>query len=256
MAYGQLQPTSPSAHRLALDTHKFRLDSMRFGINLSNKQIEQFKHYYMLLSQWNKRINLTAITDWERVQKVHFLDSIALATKLLTIDFAKCRLIDVGSGAGFPGIPLKIVFPEMEICLLESVGKKVSFLEEALRELGIKETNVYHGRAEDLAHDPSLRESFDIALARGVAKLPVLAEFLLPFVKVNGSAIAYKKGEISKEINESKNSLEILGGMDIKLDWYEIDTVKEYRAFVEMPKYTPTPVNYPRRAGFPAKRPL
>ena len=205
MAYNQLHPTDVSTQKRALQTHEFRLNARKFGINLSNKQIEQFKHYHVLLSHWNKRINLTAITDWERVQKVHFLDSIALATKLPTMDITKCSLLDIGSGAGFPGIPLKIVFPKLKISLLESVRKKVLFLEEALTELELKETNIYHGRAEDLAHEPSLRESFDIALARGVAKLPVLAELLLPFVKINGSAIAYKKGEITREIKESKN---------------------------------------------------
>ncbi len=234
----------------------------QLGIRLNKSQIAQFETYYQEIIDWNKRINLTAITDLEDVRRKHFLDSltVSLAAGVIeetggTGDLAKLAAIDVGTGAGFPGIPLKIVFSSMRLTLLESVGKKALFLEHIARVLHLESVTVIANRSEDAARLHGHRESYDLVLSRAVAPLPSLLELTLPFCRVGGILVAQKSAEAKTEIEDAKPAAAILGGELAKVVDISIRELSD-RCLIVYKKVATTPSRYPRRAGTPTKRPL
>lgn len=228
----------------------------RFGALLTDRQFTAFTVYRDELLAWNAtRANLTAITDPDEVESRLFLESLWCAAALPSTDGA--RLIDVGSGGGFPGLPLAIAFPEMDVTLLEATGKKVDFLEHMIDLLGLSNCHAVHGRAEDLAHDPEHREVYDAATARALAPLPALVELCLPFVKVGGVLIAPKGTDAEQEIYAASNALSALGGEAEGIILPEPDSaISADHRLVVIGKAAPTPETYPRRAGVPTRRPL
>jgi 16S rRNA (guanine527-N7)-methyltransferase len=227
----------------------------KLGLELSPSQLEQYEIYYQELVAWNKRVNLTHITDYEEVQIKHFLDSltVTLACPLARVGF---RLIDVGTGAGIPGIPLKIVFPAIRLVLLEAVSKKVAFLQHIVQELGLDDVEIVVGRAEEVAHLSEYREQFDLVLSRAVAPLPAVVELTLPFCAVGGSFIAQKKGDIDLEIAQAAKAISLLGGRLREVRKVDLAEFADKRHLVVIDKMSLTPPKYPRRPGIPAKRPL
>lgn len=224
-----------------------------YGVDADSEMIERFNIYIELLLQWNKVMNLTAITDEEEIITKHFLDSVSCLQS--GVNFSKCSCIDVGTGAGFPGIPLKIAVPGMKITLLDSLKKRTLFLTELTEKLGI-ECEIIHGRAEDFGANPGYREKYDAALSRAVANMSVLLEYTLPFVRVGGSFICLKGPNIFKEVEESAKAAEILGGNIRKIlptNVYKSD-MSHYIAVVEKLKLCPG--KYPRKAGMVEKKPL
>ena len=226
------------------------------NLHLTANQIERFRDYYRELISWNQRMNLTAIVDYEEAQLKHFLDS--LTTSLVLPDNAKDhgRLMDIGSGGGFPGVPLKVAFPGMHLILLDSVAKKTSFLKHLVAALGLPDVEVYTGRAENLALDPELRESFEVVVSRGVAPMRVVMEFTLPFCKVGGIVVTLKKGDIDSEVVTSLHAIDVLGGRIKEMRGVNVEGLNDGRTMVVVDKVKPTPAKFPRRPGLPAKRPL
>lgn len=224
------------------------------GITLSDRQLEQFKKYYEMLVEKNKVMNLTSIIEKQEVIDKHFVDSIAL---IKAIDLTKsCSVLDLGTGAGFPGIPLKIVFPDLKITLLDSLNKRVKFLEEVMLVLELKNICALHGRAEDFAKKEEYREKYDLCVSRAVANLATLSEYCLPYVKENGKFISYKSGTIKEEISISKKAVEELGGKIIKEIPFTLPATDMERTFVVIDKVKKTPKKYPRKAGLPSKEPI
>ena len=233
------------------------LDGSRgLGISLDQHQEEQFARYCSTLADWNQRVNLTSIVEPEAVQTLHFLDSLTVVAALPTQTLRSGRVLDVGAGAGFPGVPLKIAFPSIRLALMESTGKKVVFLRHLIDCLELSDVEVRLGRAEDVANDPSLREGFDAVLARGVAVMAALAELTLPFLRLGGLLVAHKKGDIKGELTEAAEAIQILGGGPIVSQPTEVPGLADDRVLVLVEKVSPTPVGYPRRPGIPAKHPL
>jgi len=226
------------------------------GIELTSRQVEQFAIYLRELAAWNRRANLTAIVEPQEVQRLHFLDSLSICRALPSPVAQKGRLLDLGSGAGFPGLPLKIAFPELSLTLVESTGKKVRFLEHLIGVLGLDSVEIYHGRAEDLAHVPGLRGVFDVVTARGVASLNVLAELALPFCRLGGIVAAPKKGQLDTELAQARRAIELLGGGMMEAKRVDIEGLRDGRFIVVIEKVGETPAKYPRRPGIPHKRPL
>ncbi len=224
------------------------------GIQLSQPQINAFDLYARELVEWNQRFNLTSITDPEQIRSKHFLDS--LSCWLALRQAPPGRVIDVGAGAGFPGLPLMILLPDMQLTLLEATAKKAGFLEHMVQVLGLRDVTVLAMRAEEAGQMAEHREAYDWALARAVAPLAVLAEYLLPLVKTDGSMLAQKGRGASQEIEAAKIAIEKLGGEKIDLIPVAIPGLDEERWLVVVEKTAPTPATYPRRAGMPAKRPL
>jgi 16S rRNA (guanine527-N7)-methyltransferase len=225
----------------------------RLGFDLSKLQLDRFQLYYQELVQWNKRVNLTAIEDYEEVQLKHFLDSLTVA---LFLDDLPTPVLDVGTGAGFPGIPAKILLPNIRLSLLESTAKKAAFLNHLVDRLGLEGVEVLTGRAEELAHDASYRETFDVVLSRGVARLDTLAELALPFCMCGGSFVAQKKGKIDAEVDAASAVIGVLGGRLREVRWVTVEELDEERALVVIDKCASTPPVYPRRPGIPQKRPI
>lgn len=231
----------------------------KINIEISDDQINCFEKYYELLIEKNKVMNLTAITDKEDVIVKHFIDSIALFPYLLDKGINinnKLKIIDIGTGAGFPGLPLKIMMPDVKFTLLDSLNKRVSFLNEVIDELKLKDIEALHGRAEDYASDNKYREKYDICVSRAVANLSTLSEYCIPFVKEDGFFISYKAGESEEEINNSKNAIKILGGKINKVEEFVLPGTDVSRVFVFIRKLELTDKKYPRKAGVPAKKPL
>lgn len=231
----------------------------KINIEISDDQINCFEKYYELLIEKNKVMNLTAITDKEDVIVKHFIDSIALIPYLLDKGINinnKLKIIDIGTGAGFPGLPLKIMMPDVKFTLLDSLNKRVSFLNEVIDELKLKDIEALHGRAEDYASDNKYREKYDICVSRAVANLSTLSEYCIPFVKEDGFFISYKAGESEEEINNSKNAIKILGGKINKVEEFILPGTDASRVFVFIRKQELTDKKYPRKAGVPAKKPL
>lgn len=235
------------------------------GIRLTPHHLAMFQTYQRELLEWNQRFNLTAITQDNHVQIRHFLDSLTclVALKQFAPERARgqgaevsLRLLDVGSGAGFPGIPLKIVCPRWQVTLLEATGKKVRFLEHLRDTLGMAKLEVVHGRAETLARQEEHREQYDVVVARAVAEMPVLSELTLPFARLGGLVIAMKAATAEAEVAEAARSLAILGGRLLKIIPLELSGLAEPRRLVVIRKDSVTPDTYPRRPGIPAKRPL
>jgi len=229
----------------------------KIGLKLSLKQLEQFHLYYQELIDWNQRMNLTAITSYDNVQIKHFLDSltITLAFKppITTTDL---HIIDIGTGAGLPGLPLKILFPEVKMVLLEATTKKTVFLHHLCTRLKLDNVEILTGRAEEIAHLAQYREKFNIVLARGVAPLPVLVELTLPFCAVGGSLIAQKKGATALEISRADKAIELMGGKLLEVRVINLEEFPDKRRLIIIDKVSPTSQQYPRRPGIPAKRPL
>jgi 16S rRNA (guanine527-N7)-methyltransferase len=224
---------------------------------LSQRQLAAFATLHRELIEWNARFNLTAITDSEGVYVRHFLDSLSCLRALPRADLgAHARVIDVGTGAGFPGIPIKIARPDVHLTLLEATGKKVRFLEHLVEVLALEQTTVLQGRAEDLGGNPAHRELYDWALARAVAEMPVLAEYLLPLVRVGGSVLAQKGERAAAEVHGASTAIQTLGGQVRRLVPVELRGLAETRYLVLIDKVAATPKRYPRRTGIPAKRPL
>lgn len=234
------------------NTTKFINDLKAIGIELSDEQLEQFLTYYEMLIEKNKVMNLTAITDFDEVLEKHFEDSLSL---IQAVDLEKSQaVIDLGTGAGFPGIPLKIAFPNLQITLADSLNKRILFLDDVIRELGLTGIDTVHGRAEDLAKNSDYREKFDLCVSRAVANLSTLSEYCLPFVKIGGKFISYKAGECDEEVAASKSSIFLLGGKISEIKKFELG--ESGRAFVIIDKVSGTPKKYPRKAGTPSKDPL
>mgnify|MGYP000952927770 CR=1 FL=1 len=226
------------------------------GITLSEQQLEQFYRYYKLLVEWNKVMNLTGITELEEVVSKHFIDSLALVKAVPLQDGRKVSGIDVGTGAGFPGIPLKIAFPNLKITLLDSLNKRINFLNEVIAALGLTGVETIHGRAEDFAKPGKCREKYDLCVSRAVANLSTLSEYCLPFVKVGGKFISYKSEKITEEMNAAQHAVKILGGkMDGQVEFTLPDS-DIYRNLFIITKEKSTPAKYPRKAGLPSKEPL
>ena len=230
----------------------------QLGIELNARQVKQFELYYQELIEWNKRINLTAITDYSSVQVKHFLDSltITLALPAQEVTNPDFRTIDIGTGAGFPGLPLKILFPQPRLVLLESTAKKVTFLQHIVRKLELENVEVLNSRAEEAAHLPLYRGQFALVLSRAVALLPTLAELTLPFCRIGGRFIAQKKGEVDQEVNGAKQAIAVLGGKLNQIRRIELEEFSDARYLVIIDKICPTPGKYPRRAGLPKRRPI
>lgn len=234
------------------NTTKFINDLKAIDIELSDEQLEQFLTYYEMLIEKNKVMNLTAITDFDEVLEKHFEDSLSL---IQAVDLEKSQtVIDLGTGAGFPGIPLKIAFPNLQITLADSLNKRILFLDDVIRELGLVGIDTVHGRAEDLAKNSDYREKFDLCVSRAVANLSTLSEYCLPFVKIGGKFISYKAGECDEEVAASKSSVFLLGGKISDIKKFELG--ESGRAFVIIDKVSGTPKKYPRKAGTPSKDPL
>ena len=233
------------------------------GISLAVSQLEQFETYHRELTEWNQRINLTAITGYEETQVKHFLDSLTVclpfqgeAGRPLDNLAGVARAVDVGSGAGFPGLPLKLAFPHLELHLIESVGKKTAFLERLVGMLSLDGVEVHTGRAEMLARKTELRESFDLALMRGVARFSLLLEYALPFCQVGGKTVALKHGGLESELAEAEFALSELGGQTVGVFPVTLPGLTDNRVVAAFEKVQPTLERYPRRVGIPAKRPL
>jgi len=230
----------------------------KLGIQLDSRQIEQFELYYRELIEWNTRINLTAITDYRSVQVKHLLDSltIALALSAEEVNNPDLRIIDIGTGAGFPGLPLKILFPQPRLVLLESTAKKVTFLQHTVHELELENVEVLNSRAEEAARLPLYRDQFALVLSRAVASLPTLVELALPFCQTSGRFIAQKKGEIEQEVDRAKEAITVLGGKLNETRRIDLEEFSDARYLVIIDKIRPTPDRYPRRAGLPKRRPI
>lgn len=236
------------------NTDQFLKDINSLGISLSDKQMEQLLHYYEMLIQWNEMMNLTAITNYEDVMKKHFVDSLSLV-KICDLT-GSLSLIDVGTGAGFPGLVLKIAFPDLNVTLLDSLKKRILFLDDVKSKLEIHGVNIIHGRAEDYAKKDKYRESFDLCVSRAVANLSTLSEYCLPFVKVDGFFISYKSERISKELESAEHAISILGGVMDKQEEFMLPNSDIYRNLVMIRKIQSTSLKYPRKAGLPARNPL
>lgn len=224
------------------------------SIVLNDKQIQQFEQYYNILVEWNKVMNLTAITEYEEVVEKHFLDSLTIVN---AIHVEKIEtLIDVGTGAGFPGIPLKIAFPHLKVTLLDSLNKRIKFLNEVIDLLELNDIKAIHGRAEDYAKQAEYREQYDICVSRAVANLATLSEYCLPYVKVDGLFVPYKSGEIDEELKGSEKAVSILGGKVEEVVKFQLPGTDIGRSFVKIHKIKETKKKYPRKAGMPTKEPL
>ena len=225
------------------------------GISLTAAQSSKFVRYYAELARWNERVNLTAITDWEAVQTLHFLDSVTAAQALPAEILQSGSFIDVGSGGGFPGLPLRLAFPGMSGVLLDATAQKTAFLAHVCEVLELEDMSVRTGRAETLAHQADLREAFDAAFARAVAEVGALAELTLPFVRLGGFVVLHKKADVAAELERGRNAIETLGGAVRAVLPVTLVGLDD-RALVVLEKTHPTPERYPRRPGMPAKRPL
>lgn len=238
----------------------------QLGFTLTSLQLDQFQLYYDTLVDWNSRMNLTAITDYELVQVRHFLDSLTVGAALLS-DLREQHpaleappqalwVIDIGTGAGFPGVPLKILWPRISLTLNDSIGKKTNFLRDLARALGFSGVEVVTARAEELGQNKAHRQRYDLVTARAVSALPVLCEYCLPLAKVGGRLLAPKKGDISQELSEGKTAAKILGGQLGKTYPFTLPGDEEPRAVISVRKIAPTPPGYPRRIGLAKTKPL
>lgn len=233
---------------------KFNHVLKNWNITLTDLQLNRFAQYYEMLIEKNKVMNLTAITEFDEVIEKHFLDSISLGA---VIDLTQpLKVLDLGTGAGFPGIPLKIVYPGLQITLADSLNKRILFLQEVIEALGLEEIEAVHGRAEEMARNVTFREQYDLCVSRAVANLSILSEYCLPFVVTGGKFIPYKSGEITEEVENAKNAVSRLGGSISDIHKFSFGENDLHRSFVMIDKVKKTPKAYPRKAGTPSKQPL
>lgn len=233
---------------------KFKEGLKVLKIELDQSQFNQFIKYYEMIVKKNEVMNLTTITDFDEVVNKHFLDSISIVK---FVDFKrKIRILDLGTGAGFPGIPLKIVFPDIDFVLMDSLNKKILFLEEVIGVLNLKQISAVHGRAEEMAQKKEYRENFDVCVSRAVANLASLCEFCLPFVKLNEDFISYKSGEIDDELEQAKRAIYLLGGKVNDVVKFQVPGTDINRSLIKISKVKKTPRGYPRKAGTPGREPI
>lgn len=231
-----------------------KISAVSVGVELNDIQIQQFIKYHEILVEWNSFMNLTGITEYEEVVQKHFVDSLVLC-KAIDVDQVS-NLIDIGTGAGFPGIPLKIAYPHLNVTLLDSLQKRIKFLDEVVMQLGLHDVETIHGRAEDFAKPSMKRESYDVCVSRAVANLASLSEYCLPYVKVGGYFIPYKSGKIDEELAESKKAVFVLGGKiedEVKFNLPDSDIS---RSLIKIKKVSGTPKKYPRKSGLATKEPI
>ena len=233
---------------------KFDLELEKIGITLNEQQKQQFDKYYEMLVEWNKVMNLTGITEYDEVNLKHFTDSLTIAR---TQEMQKVQsVIDIGTGAGFPGIPLKIAFPHLKVVLLDSLNKRIKFLDAVIEELGLENISTIHGRAEDFAKKKEYREQFDLCVSRAVANLATLSEYCLPYVRIGGEFIPYKSGEVADELQDAKSAVFLLGGKVESCENFDLPGSDIHRSLVRIKKVGGCPKKYPRKAGMPSKVPL
>lgn len=235
-----------------LDRFYAGLDAL--GITCSVIQINQFLTFYEMLIEKNKVMNLTAITEFQDVIEKHFLDSLSLAENRNLNQ--KLKAIDLGTGAGFPGIPLKIAFPELEIVLMDSLNKRILFLKEVIEELDLSGITAVHGRAEEMAVKSDYRETFDLCVSRAVANLSSLSEYCIPFVKVGGNFVSYKSAEVEEEVHQARKAINVLGGKIVKVQKFTLPGTEVSRSLIQIEKQRKTPKGYPRKSGTPSKNPI
>ncbi len=235
-----------------VDNLKNKLNQL--SIEYSENQIEKLLKYYEMLIEKNKVMNLTAITEFDEVVEKHFIDSLSIVR---VIDMEKVHsIIDIGTGAGFPGIPVKIMFPHIKVTLVDSLNKRVNFLNEVIENLELRDIEAYHGRAEDYGRDKKFREKYDLCVSRAVANLASLSEYCMPFVKPDGYFISYKAGECEDEIDNSKNAIKILSGKIEKVEKFSLPDSEISRSFIKIKKIKNLSNKYPRKSGIPSRNPL
>ena len=237
-----------------MNNRRFDQELETLGIRLTDVQKRQFDRYYELLIEWNRVMNLTGITEYDEVNLKHFTDSLTIV-RIKDMENVS-TLIDVGTGAGFPGIPIKIAFPHIKVTLLDSLNKRIKFLDQVVEELDLEDVVTLHGRAEDYAKKEEYREQFDLCASRAVANLSTLSEYCLPFIKKGGCFVSYKSADSDEEIQQSEKALDILGGKIEKVDKFVLPGSDMGRALVMIEKVKNTPRKYPRKAGVPSKEPL
>lgn len=235
-------------------SNKFENQLKELDIELTETQKQQFNKYYELLTEWNKVMNLTGITEYDEVNEKHFVDSLAIV-KAVDMNGVS-SVIDIGTGAGVPGIPLKIAFPQLHVVLLDSLNKRIKFLDAVIEELGLEDIITLHGRAEDYARKEEYREKFDLCVSRAVANLATLSEYCIPYIRVGGIFISYKSGNIEDELNASKKAVNVLGGSLEDTVKFQLPGTGIGRSFVKVKKNKNTAKKYPRKAGLPGKEPI
>ncbi|MBM6761164.1 16S rRNA (guanine(527)-N(7))-methyltransferase RsmG [Megamonas hypermegale] len=233
---------------------ELKIAATEYGLNLTEDQISAFNKYYELLYEWNKKINLTAITEPKDVAIKHMVDSLSCFKADLFKE--NTSLIDVGTGAGFPGLPLKIFYPSLKLTLLDSLNKRVKFLQLVVDELGLKDVEVIHARSEEAARNKKYREKFDLATARAVARLPIICEYCLPFVKDGGTFIALKGRQYEEEATQAQKAIKVLGGEIADIMPVKLPEIDDKRAVIYIKKIKSTPKTYPRKAGTPERNPI
>lgn len=237
-----------------MNIEQFQLECKKMNIDLNERQLQQFESYFNILVEWNEKINLTAITEKEEVYLKHFYDCLT-AAKYFSFE-GPLSLCDVGAGAGFPSLPLKIAFPHLKVTIVDSLNKRIQFLELIAVNLGLENVHFYHDRAEDFGQNKDHREQYDVVTARAVARMSVLSEFCLPLAKVNGYFVALKGANGEEELNEGKTAISTLGGKVQKVDSFILPIENSERTIISIKKVKTTPKKFPRKPGIPSKKPL